>query len=209
MNTWLFLLRHGATSLNLEKPYRLQGNERDEPLAPIGIEQARRAADLLSCVPLSAVYSSPLGRAMETARIVAEPHGLPVIAHPDLREGSVGRWGNRTWDEIKATEPVAYQQFMDHPETFGYAGGDNLTQVLERVRPVFYELLRRHEGQAFAVMGHQIVNRVFVAELLSMELRYARKLKFANGGISIIGMEQGQPVLVSLNISWPATVNPA
>ena len=208
MTTSLFLLRHGATRLNLEKPYRLQGSERDEPLAPIGVEQARRAADVMRPVPMRAVYSSPLGRAIQTAQLVAAPHALPVIPLNELREGSVGRWENKTWDEIRAAEPEEYQQFLDHPDTHGYAGGENLTEVLDRVRPIFHELLRRHEGQTIAVMGHQIVNRVIIADLLGLELRLARKLKFANGGISLIGMEEGNPVVVSINMAWPAMVNP-
>jgi broad specificity phosphatase PhoE len=208
MKTSLFLLRHGATSLNLEIPYRLQGNEHDEPLDAIGQAQAAGARDLLRSVPLSAFYSSPLKRAMQTAEIVAAPHALTVVPIEKLVEGSVGTWSNRTWDEIKVSEPEAYKLFMENPAIHGYAGGENFTQVLERVRPVFYELLRKHEGQAIAVMGHQIVNRVIVTDLLGLELSHARKLKFANAGVSLINIEDNKPHLVSLNISWPAMVMP-
>lgn len=206
MSTWLFLLRHGATRLNLEKPYRLQGSEVDEPLAPLGIEQAAAAAQLLQAVPLSAVYSSPLKRAMDTAYIVSKPHALNVVAVPDLREGSVGRWENRTWDDIKATEPEAYQRFIDNPGEHGYAGGENFTQVLKRVRPVLHELLQKHQGQSIAVVGHQIVNRVLCADLLGLGMTPARTMKFANGGITVISEEAGRPILVSLNVTWPAMV---
>lgn len=206
MNTWLFLLRHGATRLNLEKPYRLQGSEVDESLAPLGIEQAAAAAQLLQAVPLRAVYSSPLKRAMETAHVVSKPHALNVVALPDLREGSVGRWENRTWDDIKATEPEAYQRFIDNPGEHGYAGGENFTQVLKRVRPVLHELLQKHQGQSIAVVGHQIVNRVLSADLLGLGMTQARTMKFANGGITVISEEAGRPILVSLNVTWPAMV---
>ena len=87
MKTLLYLLRHGATGHNLEVPYRLQGNNVDEPLAPIGIAQAEAARDMLRPVPLVAVYSSPLSRAKLTADIVAAPHALPVTTVADLREG--------------------------------------------------------------------------------------------------------------------------
>ena len=209
MKTSLFLLRHGATRLNLEVPYRLQGSEHDEPLDVIGQAQAVGARDLLRSVPLAAFYSSPLRRAMQTAQIVAMPHALPVTPLADLREGSVGSWSNRIWDEIKANERQAYDMFMQNPAIHGYAGGENFTQVLERVRPVFHELLRKHEGQAIAVMGHQIVNRVIVADLLGLDLAKARKLKFANAGVSLISMENNQPILMSLNIFWPAMVMPS
>ena len=88
------------------------------------------------------------------------------------------------------------------------ASGENFKQVLHRVRPVFLEMLQKHAGQAIAVIGHQIVNRVIVADLLGLELAHARKLKFANAGVTLISMENNEPHLVSLNISWPAMVVP-
>jgi broad specificity phosphatase PhoE len=203
MASWMFLLRHGATRLNLEKPYRLQGLHQDTPLAPEGREQVCGGRDWLRGIPLRAVYTSPLLRARETAEIVASPQGLPITVVPLLHEGSVGSWENRTWDEIKASEPEAYARFMSDPATQGYDGGDNFTQVFERVRPVFDELLARHEGEHFAVVGHQITNRVYIADLLGMPLKEARRLKFANGGVSIIKQDRGERTLVSLNIAWP------
>lgn len=204
MKTQLFLIRHGATKLNLEIPYRLQGSERDEPLAPLGFAQATAARDLLRQAPLRAVYSSPMLRAMQTAQIIAQPHALSAVPQPLLREGSVGRWENRTWDEVKAAEPEAYSLFMQNPAVYGYAGGENLTQVLERVRPVFFDLFQQHAGESIAVVGHQIVNRVIVADLLGLPLSSARKLKFSNGGVTLISFEKAEPVVVSLNIAWPA-----
>lgn len=206
MSTWMFLLRHGATGLNLEKPYRLQGAEVDQPLAAVGEGQAAGARDLLRTVPLGAVYSSPLVRAMQTAEIVAGPHGLPVVPVEALREGSVGRWESRTWEDIRATEPEAYQRFIDDPATHGYAGGENFTQVGERVRPAFAELWRRHRGQSFVVVGHQIINRVYLGGLMGLPMKEARRMKFSNGGVSVVTLEDDQPVVVSVNVTWPALV---
>jgi broad specificity phosphatase PhoE len=198
--TLLFLIRHGATRLNLETPYRLQGSEVDEPLAEIGFTQAADARDALRGYPLRAVYCSPMQRAMQTAIVVAEPHALVVKPVAELREGSVGRWENRTWDDIKASEPDAYQHFINDPGTHGYAGGENFTQVLSRVKPVFWQLLQQHAGQCIAVVAHQIVNRVIVADLMGLPFAAARRVKFSNGGVTVISTEQGQPHLVSLNM---------
>lgn len=209
MKTFLFLLRHGATRLNLETPYRLQGSEVDEPLVELGRKQSIGAQQLLQSVPLRAVYSSPMKRAMQTAAIVAQPHALPVIPLADLREGSVGRWENRTWPDIQASEPEAYQQFVSEPEKYGYAGGENFNQVLARVKPVMHQLLKHHAGQSIAVIGHQIVNRVLVADIMGLPMKQARTMKFANAGITLISVENNQPVLISLNVTWPAMLTPA
>lgn len=203
MATWMFLLRHGATRLNLEKPYRLQGVRIDEPLDEIGQAQAASACDALLHLPLRAVYSGPLKRAAQTATIVAKPHGLEASIIPSFLEGDVGRWENRTWEEIKATEPQAYQQFINEPAKFGYEGGENFYQVLQRVQPIFSELFARHQEQMFAVIGHQIINRAYIADLLGLPMREARTMKFANGSITSITLEEGKPVVVSLNVAWP------
>ena len=105
---------------------------------------------------------------------------------------------------IISIAPQAYQQFIDDPGKFGYAGGESFDQVLLRVRPVFHELLQRHQGQSIAVMGHQIVNRVIVADLMGLPMVEARKIKFANAGVSVISVEESKPILMSLNIAWPA-----
>jgi broad specificity phosphatase PhoE len=199
----MFLLRHGATRLNLEKPYRLQGQRIDEPLGEMGQAQAASARDALLHLPLRAVYSGPLKRAGETAAIVAKPHGLEATIIPTFLEGDVGSWENRTWEEIKATEPQAYQQFIDDPGKFGYEGGENFFEVLKRVQPIFSELFTRHQDQMFAVIGHQIINRTYVADLLGLPMREARTMKFANGSITSITLENGKPVVVSLNVAWP------
>lgn len=207
MTTWLFLLRHGATRLNLEVPYRLQGSEVDEPLAEIGFEQSAEARDVLRSYPLRAIYSSPMKRAMQTATVVAEPHALKVEPVADLREGSVGRWENRTWDDIKASEPEAYHNFIHDPGNYGYAGGENFTQVLSRVKPVFLQLIKKHQGEAIVVVAHQIVNRVIVADLMGLPMAPARRIKFANGGITVISTEHDKPILVSLNMTKPHVIN--
>ncbi len=201
MPTRLYLLRHGATRLNLEKPYRLQGSEVDEPLAPEGIAQSQRARDALRVIPLRAIYTSPLKRAAQTAQSIAQPHGLIPHSIHELREGSVGRWENRTWDDIKASEPDAYHRFITDPGQHGYAGGENFNQVAGRITPVFTELLKKHQNQCFAIVGHQIVNRAYLAGLMGLSMAHARQVKFSNGGITLITLENDKPILVSLNVT--------
>ena len=91
------LARHGETDWNREG--RFQGHA-DPPLNDTGRAQAERLAAELDHVELSAVYSSPLGRATETARIVAAARGLEPIALDALREVDVGSWQGLTREEI-------------------------------------------------------------------------------------------------------------
>jgi broad specificity phosphatase PhoE len=94
--TTLLLVRHGETDWNADG--RLQG-QTDRPLSDFGRRQARQLADELAGDGLEAIYSSDLARARETAQIVGERVGLPVVLDPDLREKD---WG--TWEGLTAAE---------------------------------------------------------------------------------------------------------
>jgi probable phosphoglycerate mutase len=76
MSTRVFLIRHGATVLTAEDRF---AGATDVELSDEGREQARRLAERLSTEKVAAVYASPLGRTVETASIIARPHGLEVV----------------------------------------------------------------------------------------------------------------------------------
>jgi broad specificity phosphatase PhoE len=94
--TALLLVRHGETDWNADG--RLQG-QTDRPLSDFGRRQARRLAEELETEEIQAIYSSDLSRARETAEIVGQRLGLPVVLDPDLREKD---WGN--WEGLTAVE---------------------------------------------------------------------------------------------------------
>ena len=83
---WLYLIRHGATEHNLQRPPILQGRAVDLYLSAEGVRQAEAVANLLSKAQLTAVFCSTLKRAQQTAEIIAGPHRLPVTAFAQLAE---------------------------------------------------------------------------------------------------------------------------
>ena len=101
--TTLLLVRHGETDWNAEG--RLQG-QTDRPLSDYGRRQARQLAEELESEELEAIYSSDLARARETAEIVRERLGLPVVLDPDLREKDWGTWEGLTSVERDRVEFV-------------------------------------------------------------------------------------------------------
>src|SRR2546430_14736419 len=102
MSTRLFLVRHGATVLTAEDRF---AGATDVQLSDEGREQARRLAERLGEEKIAAVFASPLGRTVETARIIAEPHGLGVESRDGLREISHGRWEQMTRKEVEERFP--------------------------------------------------------------------------------------------------------
>jgi broad specificity phosphatase PhoE len=197
--TRIILLRHGATALNRAVPYRIQGRRTDPPLDALGLAQARAAAIALTGAGIrpTAVYTSPLRRAFETAQLVAEPHGLAVVARADLIEADVGRWEGRTWAEVEAAEPGEFARFMADPGTVPYPEGESFLDVQRRVAPVLERLAADHWGESIVVVGHNVVNRAVLAQLLGVPIALARALRQSNGGINVLE-EDGHGLRVAM-----------
>lgn len=198
MPTTLYLIRHGATAQNSHRPVILQGNAINGPLNEIGHRQAREVADFLASRPVAAVYSSPMIRARQTAESVAAPHRLAITPLDRLHEVDVGDWEGKTWTQIMEDDPEYYSHFMSDPAV-PYRGGESYVQVLERVRPVFESLLQRHAGETFAVVAHNVVNRVYLASLLGDSLLSSRRIRQMNCCLNLIHAEAGRPELIAMN----------
>ena len=197
--TRVYLIRHGATALNRAVPYRIQGRRADLPLDAAGIEQARRAAEVLVGIEMAAVYASPMLRAMETAHAIGQPHGLDPIAVAALVEADVGRWEGLTWDEARALDPEPCAQFLARPGTIPYPGGESFLDVQHRAAPAIAALAADHPGARIAVIGHNVVNRACLALWLGLPIDRARGLRQSNGGINVIDFGDGAPTVETLN----------
>src|SRR5712671_232741 len=132
MRTTLYLLRHAATEANLASPPRLQGRRHNPPLARLGVRQAEATRDFLAVRPVDACYCSPLLRAVQTAAIVAAPHGLAPVPVGELTECDVGRWEGLTWQQVRDRDAEAYRRFHEGPTEFAYPGGESFAQVHQR-----------------------------------------------------------------------------
>lgn len=149
--TTLLLVRHGETDWNAEG--RLQGHT-DRPLNDFGRRQAKALADELSDERLDAVYSSDLLRARETAEIVGERLGLPVVVDPDLREKNWGSWEGLTGAERDAVEFV----------------GETTQAHRERVLGALRRIAERHPDGRVLVVTHGGSLRRVQAAVLGMAL---------------------------------------
>jgi broad specificity phosphatase PhoE len=198
----MYLVRHGATANNLANPPLLQGRGVDLKLSDAGRQQAACAAELLARKRLTAVYSSPLIRARETADIIAKPHGLAVQLVSGIEEIDVGQWEGRSWKEISQTDPEPYRQFIADSAHHGYLGGENMNQVLQRCAPALTELMQQHPGAEIAVIAHNVVNRVYVASLLGVPISSAREISQDNCGVNVIRFRHDELKLLSLNSAF-------
>jgi broad specificity phosphatase PhoE len=202
VKTILYLIRHGATDANLARPPILQGRRQNLPLAPLGIRQAKATRDLLAIRPIEYCYASPLQRALQTAAIVAAPHGLSPRPLDALSECAVGRWEGLDWQTIRQRDGEAYRRFLENPAVYGYPGGESFADVYQRVQPALEELLMQHAGEAILVVGHDIVNRTYLSGVLGLRPEQARQVTLDNCGISVVVREGERTAVSTLNAAF-------
>ncbi len=170
--TRVYLVRHGATVLTSEDRFAGATNVQ---LSEEGRGQALRLAQRLSGEKPDAIYSSPMDRTMETARILAEPHGLEVTPRDGLREISHGRWEQMTRREVEAKYPEEAAAWDKDPYTFAPVDGESGLAVTARALPVLIDIVKAHHpgGRVF-VVSHKATIRLLLCSLLAFDPRRYR-----------------------------------
>ena len=187
--TRICLVRHGETTWNAEK--RIQG-QIDIGLNAAGLVQARAAANWLSGEPVTALYSSDLLRARQTAECIAASLSLIPKFRTEFRERRYGFFEGLTYDESRARYPTDYLSFETRdPEFVIPFGGESLSQLHERVSAGLQKLAADHPGQTVIVVTHggvlDIVNRLVRGNPLSR----ARDFLIPNAAINWVSVRGG------------------
>jgi probable phosphoglycerate mutase len=183
-NTRIFLVRHGSTVLTKEDRF---AGATDVQLSDEGREQARRLALRLSGESLAAAYSSNMGRCVETARILAEPHGLEVQVRQALREISHGRWEEMTRREVEQRFPEEAAAWERDPYTFAPQGGESGLAVTARALPALLEIVQAHPGEKVLVVSHKATIRLLLSSLLGFDpRRYRDNLDQSPAALNIV-----------------------
>lgn len=180
--TRIIAVRHGETAWNVDA--RIQG-QLDIGLNDTGRWQAKRVGEALATEEISAVYSSDLGRAQETAQSIAEVTGIPVVPEEGLRERSFGMFEGKTFDEIHQTWPDHAHNWRKRiPEWEPPEGGESLLQLRERVTRTIQSLAARHPGKQIVVVAHGGVLDTLYRVATGQEVNSPRTWELPNGAIN-------------------------
>ena len=167
MPTTIVLVRHGETDWNRER--RFQGLA-DTSLNGAGRAQAAELADALRGEGLHVVYTSPLRRASETARIVAERLDLELRELDALREIDVGDWEGLTIEEVRSRVPES----VDADSRSGWPGGESHEELSARVLPALIGLQPLHPGQRVLGVTHAGPIRAALAAAMRLSVDESR-----------------------------------
>lgn len=158
----------------------------DPPLSDAGRLQAARTGEALRAIPLRAIYSSPLQRALATAAAVAAPHALSVESDPDLREIAFGEWESLLGEEVEQRFGALLQQWWQRPDQVQIPGADTLEDVRVRAVGALQGIVARHPDARVAIVAHGGVNKLMLLTLLGAPLSSFWRLAQSNACINVV-----------------------
>lgn len=184
--TQFFLVRHGETIWNSEA--RIQGHL-DSPLSKKGLEQVKLLCKNMKEKIFSAIYSSDLGRAYETARCFSTKNGLPILTKTCLRERNLGILQGEMKRELKTKFPEAFSCYKSDPD-YVIPQGESLKQLRDRSLKCLEEIAEKHDGQRILVVTHNGVIISLFKHTLGLPIGGApRGFLSLNTGVSVFSYE--------------------
>jgi len=170
----LILIRHGETLWNEKK--RFQGIS-DIELSTKGRAQACALARSLRKEPLTAIYTSPLIRARQTADCLAEHHACPIVIAEGLKEINQGELDGLTGEDLRKNYPDFLLRWRTEPENTILPGGESLGGLQKRAWAVIEDIARKHARETVAAVAHSFVILTIVCRALEIPLRSFRRFR--------------------------------
>jgi broad specificity phosphatase PhoE len=193
----LILVRHGQTAWNRER--RFLGRT-DVPLDARGRSEALAVGQRLAGLPVDRVVSSPLARAADTARAIAAPHGLPVLADDGLVELAQGVLEGQLGEELPRRHPAFLAAWLADPGSARVPGGETLAECQERgLRALRQVAAEGRPGRATVVVSHQMLISAVLCHALGRTLHHFREVGHKNAAFSILRLEADHLVVEHLH----------
>jgi len=194
--TKIYLVRHGQTAWNKEEIFR---GRSDVPLDETGLREAELAAGFFRGAEVTAIYSSPLSRASQTAGKIAEVLSLKVVPLEGIMDMSFGVWEGRPLREIKENDGERYRQWLEAPHRLNLPGGESLDEVRERSMAALEGVIRRHAEEAVILVSHRVINKVILCAILGLDNSHFWQLAQDTTAINLIHHRNGRYSLSLMN----------
>ncbi len=191
-NAQLIVVRHGETEWNLES--RRQGYL-DSPLTTKGIAQGGALAQRLANYDFTSLYSSDLGRAYQTAKLISDSTGHAILVDQRLRERNLGIFQGLKSEEIQEAYPVEYRHHRTRGPDYTIPQGESARQQVQRNISCLEEFAQKHSGEIIVVVTHGGVLNALFRHTLSIPLEAPRRFEFTNASLSVFYYKKGSWML--------------
>ncbi|UCD57092.1 MAG: histidine phosphatase family protein [Candidatus Hydrogenedentota bacterium] len=196
MVTTVYLIRHGQTDWNKDKIFR---GRADVPLNEHGRKEAGALSAHLEHVRPSACYSSPLGRALETAEIVARPHSLHVRVDDGIIDIDYGEWQGLPDSEVGHRFAEMYQRWHETPQRVRFPGGESLAMVRRRALASLDRIRSAHPDVTVFVVAHRVVTKVMMCAALGLSNAAFWKIRQDNCAFNVIELSEDGAIVGLMN----------
>ena len=193
-NTSITLIRHGETEWNLSG--RWQGHA-DSPLSPCGLSQAKALGERILGEEFDFYFSSDLGRAMHTSKLVGGPSGMIAESNSGFRERDLGVLEGLNTKEMEQSQPGAYKSFRNDGPDFQVPNGESFRQFYDRCANAIEELAQKYRGGRIAVVTHGGVLGAIFRYVLNIPLEAERNFVLLNCSINRIEKKESGWHLIS------------
>ncbi len=194
----LIIVRHAESEWNPVGRYQ---GLLDPELSERGKKQAEVLSEELKKENIARVYSSPLKRTYETARVIARKLGVPLEREERIIEIDHGKWSGLLVEEVKRKYPEEFELWLKEPHSIKFEGGESLEDVYRRVSDFLKDLKEKHENETVVVVSHTVPIRCMFCALLGVDLSKFWSFGCDNASYSVILMEDGRNIIQKLNIT--------
>jgi probable phosphoglycerate mutase len=193
----LLLIRHGEN--DFIKTGKMAGRLPGIHLNEKGQKQAQALGEALKAVPIKAIYSSPLERAMETADPIAKAHNLNIVPVPGLLESNVGKWQGRPWKVIRRIK--VWRVVLHAPSRFRFPEGESFPEMQTRIVTALDEICTRHKKpqDILAAVFHADPIKLAVAHYIGLPLDHFQRLACDTGSVTVLHIGEMGSSLIKFN----------
>jgi len=193
MSLTIYFLRHGETTSSRTGGYC---GTLDPDLTPEGHQMAEDFADAYKSLPWVAVFSSPLRRAIATARPLCEAAGIRMQLKEGLREIAYGQWEGKTPEEVNREFHDDYVRWLTDPGWNAPTGGQKGIDIARRSSLVIEEIEKTYATGNVLVVSHKATIRIMLCSLLGIDVwRFRDRISMSVGAISIVEIAVHGPLL--------------
>ena len=194
----IIFLRHGQAKNNTERV--LSGRTPGVPLTQKGTEQASQAARLLSEMNVSAIYSSPIKRAKDTADIVAQHNALDVAVDERLVELDMGKFTGMPYDEILSSHGNVFMKFYNGELEIAHNGIETFPAVKKRISSMVSHVLERHADENVVLVTHMDPIKAMLSTVMTLSPKNLYELIIANASLNIFREFGGKFAVSGINV---------
>lgn len=193
----LLLIRHGEN--DFVKTGKLPGQSAGIHLNERGQKQAQALGEALKDVPIKAIYSSPLERAIETATPIAQARKLEIIQEPDLMDTDVGSWQGKSLKALRLTKVWSIVQHA--PSRFRFPDGESFVESQARYVSALERIIKKHNKpkDIIAIVFHADPIKLVVSHFLGLPLDHFQRLSCDTGSLTALYVSESGANLIKLN----------